>query len=430
MNQQEGPLRFQLWPDGRGFAKRAVDRALASENAALRDWQAVRKQGIALLGLTALEYLVTEIAEIEVAEIEVVEIDAGENARSDSYACALLIALSENFAVMAQEYAAQWQPDAAYRIAFETAIDGNAIYPDTQALLREALAGLRATSQQLGEKKLLRPLGAAPGEARPIRAEFRRLDLSTVSIAAQFAALAELLTLPGGLGVLSDQAAGGSNSLALSRASNGWAAALADLSMHNIASEDAAAAQELRELAGFAAVMSTILPWICPTPLGSRQALAPLTAINLVDRRAFLRSTLHASLGVSLAASLALSRKARSEPLLERAQFALLESYPHNDRSVARLLDSNGETLARIPLSLRGHGFVQDGERLWVFGRRPRKTMACIRLDRLSQERVVQGSPQSALLRPRSDAWRLPADHGKRHRDPARAGWRLRPAGN
>ena len=249
MKQQEGPLRFQLWPDGRGFAKRAVDRALASENAALRDWQAVREQGIALLGLTALEYLVTEIAEIEVAEI-----NTGENARSDSYACALLIALSENFAVMAQEYAAQWQPDAAYRIAFETAIDGNALYPDTQALLREALAGLRATSQQLGEKKLLRPLGAAPGEARPIRAEFRRLDLSTVSIAAQFAALAELLTLPGGLGVLSDQAAGGSNSLALSRASNGWAAALADLSMHDIASEDAAAAQELRELAGFAAV--------------------------------------------------------------------------------------------------------------------------------------------------------------------------------
>ena len=249
MNQQEGPLRFQLWPDGRGFAKRAVDRALASENAALRDWQAVREQGIALLGLTALEYLVTEIAEIEVAEI-----NTGENARSDSYACALLIALSENFAVMAQEYAAQWQPDAAYRIAFETAIDGNALYPDTQALLREALAGLRATSQQLGEKKLLRPLGAAPGEARPIRAEFRRLDLSTVSIAAQFAALAELLTLPGGLGLLSDQAAGGSNSLALSRASNGWAAALADLSMYDIASEDAAAAQELRELAGFAAV--------------------------------------------------------------------------------------------------------------------------------------------------------------------------------
>ena len=249
MNQQEGPLRFQLWPDGRGFAKRAVDRALASENAALRDWQAVREQGIALLGLTALEYLVTEIAEIEVAEI-----NTGENARSDSYACALLIALSENFAVMAQEYAAQWQPDAAYRIAFETAIDGNALYPDTQALLREALAGLRATSQHLGEKKLLRPLGAAPGEARPIRAEFRRLDLSTVSIAAQFAALAELLTLPGGLGLLSDQAAGGSNSLALSRASNGWAAALADLSMYDIASEDAAAAQELRELAGFAAV--------------------------------------------------------------------------------------------------------------------------------------------------------------------------------
>ena len=254
MNQQEGPLRFQLWPDGRGFAKRAVDRALASENAALRDWQAVREQGIALLGLTALEYLVTEIAEIEVDEIEVAEINAGENARSDSYACALLIALSENFAVMAQEYAAQWQPDAAYRIAFETAIDGNALYPDTQALLREALAGLRATSQHLGEKKLLRPLGTASGEARPIRAEFRRLDLSTVSIAAQFAALAELLTLPGGLGLLSDQAAGGSNSLALSRASNGWAAALADLSMYDIASEDAAAAQELRELAGFAAV--------------------------------------------------------------------------------------------------------------------------------------------------------------------------------
>ena len=249
MNQQEGPLRFQLWPDSRGFAKRAVDRALASENAVLRDWQAVREQGIALLGLTALEYLVTEVAEIEVAEI-----DAGKSARSDSYACALLIALSENFAVMAQEYAAQWQPDAAYRIAFETAIDGNALYPDTQALLREALAGLRATSQHLGEKKLLRPLGAAPGEARPIRAEFRRLDLSTVSIAAQFAALAELLTLPGGLGLLSDQAAGGSNSLALSRASNGWAAALADLSMQGIASEDAAAAQELRELAGFAAV--------------------------------------------------------------------------------------------------------------------------------------------------------------------------------
>ena len=249
MNQQEGPLRFQLWPDSRGFAKRAVDRALASENAVLRDWQAVREQGIALLGLTALEYLVTEVAEIEVAEI-----DAGKSARSDSYACALLIALSENFAVMAQEYAAQWQPDAAYRIAFETAIDGNALYPDTQALLREALAGLRATSQHLGEKKLLRPLGAAPGEARPIRAEFRRLDLSTVSIAAQFAALAELLTLPGGLGLLSDQAAGGSNSLALSRASNGWAAALTDLSMQGIASEDAAAAQELRELAGFAAV--------------------------------------------------------------------------------------------------------------------------------------------------------------------------------
>lgn len=112
-----------------------------------------------------------------------------------------------------------------------------------------------------------------------------------------------------------------------------------------------------------------------------------------MDRRTFLLSSWRTSLGASLAASLALSTRARSEPLLERAQFVLLESYPHNDRSVARLLDSKGETLARIPLSLRGHGFVQDGERLWVFGRRPRKTMACIRLDRLSQERVVQAAP-------------------------------------
>ena len=39
MNQNEGVLRFQRWPDGKGFAKRAVDRAIRDQNQSLLNWQ-------------------------------------------------------------------------------------------------------------------------------------------------------------------------------------------------------------------------------------------------------------------------------------------------------------------------------------------------------------------------------------------------------
>ena len=146
-------------------------------------------QAVALINLTALEYLV--------ADVELIR---------GNYACGLLIAVSGNFAFMAAEFAAQWAKASAYRIAFETAIDNNDSYPDITTFLREALSGLQATTQHLSEKKIMRPLSQKPGGARAIIcAEFRRLDASILSITAHLSALAELLRVPGGLGELTDQ---------------------------------------------------------------------------------------------------------------------------------------------------------------------------------------------------------------------------------
>ncbi len=235
VTEAEGPMRVQLWPDPKGFAQRAVRRAVRAEDPALIAPGGLVGRSIALTNLTALEHLLY-----------------GPLA-PDTYACALAYAIAAFQAELAHDLETAWTPGSDFRVAFDGALAGNARYPSVDAVVRELLAGTVVYVDRMRKFKLLRGLGTAPGEARPERTEARQSGLGLASLEAAFRALADLYDVPFGVFDAAPNIGGSMAYFVLAQSARGIADALSveTATLAEIAAEDGAAAAELRGHADF-----------------------------------------------------------------------------------------------------------------------------------------------------------------------------------
>ncbi|MEL6679269.1 MAG: imelysin family protein, partial [Pseudomonadota bacterium] len=177
--EAEGSMRVQIWPDPKGFSRRAIRAAVAAGDPALLEPGALEGHSVALTNLTALEDLLFG------------DLTPG------AYACGLAGAIAGFQTDLARDTAEAWVA-SPFRTAYDTAADGNAVYPNVDALVREVLAGAVVYTDRLRKFKLQRGLGDAAGDARPERTEARQSGLGLQSIAVSFTALRDLYEVPYG----------------------------------------------------------------------------------------------------------------------------------------------------------------------------------------------------------------------------------------
>jgi len=226
----EGPMRVQLWPDPKGFARRATMSAIRAEDRTLLAPGVLEGHSVALVSLTALEDLVTE------------------RAPANSYACDLATAIARFQADLAAKMRDAWVPGSAFRTDYDGAVDGNERYPSVEAVVREVLAGAVVYTDRLRKFKIQRGLGSAPGDARPARTEAAQSGLGLRSIIESFRALSALYTTPGGLFDVASGLSGSKEAYILSQTATNLANALTLEvgSLAEIAEEDGPRAAELR----------------------------------------------------------------------------------------------------------------------------------------------------------------------------------------
>ncbi|WP_370232514.1 imelysin family protein, partial [Cognatishimia sp.] len=119
----DGPFRFQLWPDPKGFSRRAIRNATRAQDPAVLAAEGFAEQSVALRNLSALERLV--FSDLE----------------TDSYACRLALTNARYQQEQAQTLVSAWTPGSEFRVDFDSAADGNARYADVDSVARELLAG-------------------------------------------------------------------------------------------------------------------------------------------------------------------------------------------------------------------------------------------------------------------------------------------------
>lgn len=178
--EAEGPMRVQLWPDPKGFSRRAILSALNDADPAMLEPGALDGRSIALVNLTALEDLIED------------------HMAPGTYACDLATAIARFQTGLAEELVADWQSGAPFRTSYDTAVEGNDAYGSVDDLIRELLAGMIVGIDRVRKFKIARGLGPQPGVTYPERTEAVASGLGLPSIAASFDALRDLYELPYG----------------------------------------------------------------------------------------------------------------------------------------------------------------------------------------------------------------------------------------
>ncbi|TCP61641.1 putative lipoprotein [Rhodovulum bhavnagarense] len=249
---EEGPMRLQLWPDPKGFARRAVQMAVRAQDRGLLAEGGLQGRSIALVNLTALEDLLYH------------------DLAPGTYECDLAGAIGAYQADLAGSFVAAWTPGAAFRAEYDTAIDGNARYASVDDLIRELLAGAVVHADRLRKFKIQRGLGQAPGEAHPERTEAVDSGLGLASIQAGFRALADLYKLPYGFFDMTTELSGTSEYHMLGKTAGSIADALAlePRSLVEIVAEDGAMAAELRSFGELTLYHETYLKTGLPQSIG------------------------------------------------------------------------------------------------------------------------------------------------------------------
>ena len=179
--EKEGPMRFQLWPDPKGFSRRAIRAAVKAEDPALLAKGGLADRSIALVNMSALEHLLY-----------------GE-LKPKSYGCDLAVAIGQYQTTLAGQLVADWSKGSAFRTEFDAAARGNERYLTVDDAVRELLAGMVVYADRLHKFKILRGFGTEPGATRPERTEAAKSGLGLQSIITSFRALSDLYNVPYGL---------------------------------------------------------------------------------------------------------------------------------------------------------------------------------------------------------------------------------------
>ncbi|MEO0543278.1 MAG: imelysin family protein [Pseudomonadota bacterium] len=248
----EGPMRVQMWPDPKGFARRAVRNAVRAADPGLLENNALAGRTIALTNLTALEQLLYG------------------DLQSATYACDLAQSIAAFQTSIAREFVAQWTPGSAFRSSFDTAENGNERYPNVDTLVREMLAGAVVHVDRLRKFKLLRGLGDDENTGRPERTEARASGLGLRSIEVSFRALGDFYNVPFGLFDLAPDIGGSTDGYLLSETAASVADSLAveTSTLAQIVQAGGAPADELRRYADLVLYQESFLKTGFPASIG------------------------------------------------------------------------------------------------------------------------------------------------------------------
>lgn len=171
--------RFAIafWPDTKGFARRAIERLIATEDPAIDDPVAFAKLSVAARGLLALEWLLFD--------------ETGPRALSEGYPCRFAQAVARDLRASAAVLLEGWRGEAGFARLLRAPGPSNPLYPGLEDATRDVLTSLDGGLQALIDLRLGRPLGSLE-RPRPRRAEAWRSERSLRNIALSLRALQAL----------------------------------------------------------------------------------------------------------------------------------------------------------------------------------------------------------------------------------------------
>lgn len=148
--------RIAFWPDPRGVMVRQLRGVLAKRKPELLDPVVLRKQSVAVQGLTAFEYLMTDTT-----------VRLGADSEDGKYRCALAVAIAENVNTITGEALEGWAAEDGWRMKLLTPGSDNPLYPEPSSaaadLVKALMTGLLVIQdQQLGPRP---PRGGVPAPA-------------------------------------------------------------------------------------------------------------------------------------------------------------------------------------------------------------------------------------------------------------------------
>ncbi|WP_193173083.1 imelysin family protein [Nisaea nitritireducens] len=165
VQSQNRGFRIQFWPDFRNKIGKQLSRVLAAENSTALEKTTFAKTSIAVQGLPALERLLLDG-------------HAGFAGSKGAFKCALTETITLNLATIANNIAADWNPNDGYAHTVATAGVGESPYSEAYEVPVELLQSLLGELEASRDVRLGRPLGSQANKARPKLAEAWRSGLS------------------------------------------------------------------------------------------------------------------------------------------------------------------------------------------------------------------------------------------------------------
>ena len=178
LSEKDRYERLAHWPERRNAITKGIKEILGETDALTPD--VMRGRSTAIQGLSALERLIYD----EPLRAALKSSD-GKPAR----ACAVGVAVAGSVLGVAEEIATIWaDPAGAYRVSIKE--DAGA-----RAMLASVTTDLLSTLQMFRDKKIALPIGASPGEERPVMFEWRRSRQTIPAIIANLGAAEHLAGL-------------------------------------------------------------------------------------------------------------------------------------------------------------------------------------------------------------------------------------------
>jgi len=178
-------FRIQLWPDSRGYVARDVEKFLLTQSTL--DVGTVAKSSVSGQGIPALEYLLYPHSTQ----------DSLHNATDKNKRCEVVMAISENLAIISSEVLEAWQATGGNYIA--QVIGGTGEFTSVKDAVEEIVTNWLEQVERVKDEKMLAPLASeAPGT--PEITEFHLSEQSLLSIQANVKSFQQIFTAGDGHG--------------------------------------------------------------------------------------------------------------------------------------------------------------------------------------------------------------------------------------
>jgi predicted lipoprotein len=216
VNDEHRYERLFFWPDPKGLGLRQIRDALAKQDQAVLEPDALAGKSVALQGLPALEYLLFDDDAETMTE-------AGNPAPGGAplpaipdqaaFRCGFALAVATNVDRIAKSLVEDWREGSAYEKSFLGPAPDDPRYHDPKEVTLELFKALTSGIELVRDQKLGKPLGASAEQAKPKLAAFWRSGLTFQNAAGNLEGVRALFAQGGFAAVVAAEAAGVENSI-------------------------------------------------------------------------------------------------------------------------------------------------------------------------------------------------------------------------